>query len=101
MDQPPQAQVVEEEKKDAEQSLHIQKDEAGSSKADWGKGLICPEDLNIPNDPNLQAAMKESKKDCEDFAQNIVFHTSIMMQEAQQTQIKLFQKLQLNFKNQL
>ena len=34
MDQPPQAQAVEEEKKDAEQSLQIQKDKAGSSKAD-------------------------------------------------------------------
>ena len=55
--------------------------------------MICLEELNIPNDPNLQDAMKEAKKDCEDFAQNIVFHTTIMMQEARLTQIKLFQKL--------
>ena len=56
MDQPPQAQAVKEEDKDAEQSLQIQKDKAGSSKADRGKSLICPKELNIPNDPNLQAA---------------------------------------------
>ena len=53
MDQPPQAQAAKEEEKDAEQTLQIQKDDAGSSKTDRGKDLICPEELNIPNDPNL------------------------------------------------
>ena len=45
--------------------------------------------------------MKEAKKDCKDFAQNIVHQTTIMMQEAQLTQIKLFQKMQLNYRIQI
>ena len=91
---------MDEDKKYVKKSIQTQEDKAKPSKADRWKGLIFPKDLHIPNDPNLEAAMKEAEKDCEDFAKNIVYHTTIMMQEAQLTQLKLFQRLQLNFKNQ-
>ena len=53
MDPSPQAQAMDEDKTNVEKSIQIQKDDARSSKANWGKGLVFPEDLNIPNDPNL------------------------------------------------
>ena len=79
---------------ETKQALEAQ---AGPSNINWGKGPINLKNLVIPNDPDLQAAMKETKIDCNDFARHIVQQTLIMMQEAQLTQIRLFQKLQLNY----
>ena len=91
----------EEELKTEEEIKKAPKDRPKPNRANLGKGLIRVEDLHIPDDLDLQAAMKEAKKDCKDFAQNIVHQTTIMMQEAQLTQIKLFQKMQLNYKNKI
>ena len=77
------------------------KDESGSSVADQGKGLLQIEDIQIPNDPYLQATMKETEVDFNDYAQNFFFHTSLLLQESQKSQINLFKKLQTIFKAQV
>ena len=101
MDPPPKAKAKDKEIKNEEGAIKAQEDKSGPNTADWGKGLIWREDLHIPNDPNLHAVMKEAKIDYEDFARTIVHHTTIMMQEAQMTQLKLFQRMQLSFQNQV
>ena len=99
-DTPPQAQEKIEDIKVVEETKQASEDQARPSIIDWGKGPINLENLVIPNDPNLQVAMKEMEINCNDFARHIVQQTTIMMQEAQLTQIRLFQKLQLNYTDQ-
>ena len=62
---------------------------AGPSAVEWVNGLLQSKNIQIPNDLDLQAAMKETEEDFNDFAQNLFFQTSLLLQESQKSQTNL------------
>ena len=69
------------------------KDKSGPSIEDWGKGPIQIEIIQIPNDSNLKAIMKENEIFFNDYAKDFFFKTNVLFQEVQKSQINLFNKL--------
>ena len=75
------------------------KDVFGPNTEDWGKGLLQTKIIQIPDDPNLKAIMKENEVDFNDYAKDFFFNTNVLFQEVQKSQIKIFNKQQKDFKS--
>ena len=75
------------------------KDGVKPSTKDQGNGPLQTKIIQILDNPNLKAIMKENEIDFNDYAKDFFLNTNVLFQEVQKSQINLFNKLQKDFKS--